>query len=84
MKTVWTEGLETDVIREIKGDYVSSKLVRKRLKKILENKIETKRASVRKDENYNLPNWEKMVADAIGYERALYEVISLIEDSVEK
>lgn len=81
MKTVWTEGLEADVIREIKGDFVSSLLVRKRLKKIIEDKIETKRTTVRKDTGYDKPNWENYVADAFGYERALYEIISLIEEN---
>jgi hypothetical protein len=81
VKTVWTDGLEPDVIREIKGDFVSSKLVRKRLKKLIDDKIETKRASVRKDSGYDKPNWENYVADALGYERALYEIISLIDEN---
>lgn len=80
MKTVWTEGLEPDQVIELRGDYVSSRLVRKRLKKILEDKIETKRTTVRKD-NYNMPNWANFVADSIGYERALSEIISLIEEN---
>lgn len=81
MKTVWTDGLEPDVIREIKGDFVSSRLIRKRLKKLIEDKIDTKRVSVRKDTNYDKGNWDNYVADAIGYERALYEIISLIEEN---
>lgn len=80
MKTVWTDGLEPDVLREIKGDFVSSKLVRKRLKKIIDDKIETKRASVRKDTNYEKISWDNYIADALGYERALYEIISLIDE----
>ena len=81
MKTVWTDGLEPDVEKEMRGDFISSRLVRKRLKKIIEDKIDTKRASVRKDSGYDKPNWENYVADALGYERALYEIISLIEEN---
>jgi len=79
MKSIWVDGLEPDATLEMKGDFTSSHLLRKRMKKILEDKIETKRVGVRKDANYDKPNWANYVADSIGYERALAEIISLIE-----
>lgn len=79
MKTVWTEGLEPDASKELVGDFISSHLVRKRLTQIIRDKIDTKRASVRKDSNYEKPAWAEYVADSIGYERALEEIISLLE-----
>lgn len=80
MKTVWLDGLDDDQKKEIKGDFKSALILRKRMKKLLEDKIETKRTSIRKDTNYDKPNWENYVADGIGYERAINEIINLIED----
>lgn len=79
MKTVWTDDLEPDQVIEMRGDFISSSLVRKRLKKIINDKIETKRATIRKDTNYDLSNWDCFIADSIGYERALVEIISLLD-----
>ena len=83
MKTIWTEGLEPDVAKEIRGDFISSHLVRKRLKKIVEDKIATSHASLRQKDIYDKPNFGVLAADSIGYERAMREIISLI-DSPEK
>ena len=79
MKTVWTEGLEPDIAKEIRGDFISSHLVRKRLKKILEDKIKTSHASLRNKDAYDKPNFGILAADSIGYERAMNEIISLLE-----
>lgn len=78
MKTLWTEGLEPDVAKEIRGDFISSHLVRKRLTKLLEDKINTSHASLRQKDIYDKPNFGVIAADTIGYERALQEVISLL------
>jgi uncharacterized protein YlxP (DUF503 family) len=78
MKLTWTEGLEPDVAKEIRGDFISSHLVRKRLTKILNDKIETSHASLRQKDIYDKPNFGVIVADTIGYERAMQEVISLL------
>ena len=80
MKTTWTDGLEDDQKKELKGDFISSQLVRKRLTKLLNDKIDANRISVRKKENYDLAHFPALVADSIGYERALAEIISLIEN----
>lgn len=80
MKTTWTEGLDPALVKEIRGDFISSQLVRKRLKQILEDKIDTSRASLRQKDAYDKPNFGILAADSIGYERALTEIISLISD----
>lgn len=79
MKLTWTEGLEPDLAKEIRGDFISSHLVRKRLQKILNDKIATSHASLRQKDIYDKPNFGVLAADSIGYERALIEVISLLE-----
>ena len=84
MKSTWLDGIEPDVAKEIRGDFISSHLVRKRLTKILNDKIETSHASLRQKDVYDKPNFGVIAADSIGYERALREVISLIENDKEK
>lgn len=83
MKSTWLKGLEAGRETELRGDFISSKFVRQRLQAMIDEKIETARASVRKKENYELPNFTALVADSIGYERALMEIRSLL-DSDEK
>lgn len=86
MKTVWLKGITaTQAKSEIKQEYLKSAPLRGRLKEILEEKIEAKRGDVRKNNTYDSPSWALVQADAIGYERALSEVISLIfDDKVQK
>jgi len=79
MKSTWLDGLEEDRKKELRGDFISSQLVRKRLTEIAHAKIETVRASVRKKENYEVAHFPALVGDSIGYERALMEIISLLE-----
>ena len=81
MKASWTKGLEPDVIKEIKGDYISSRLVRKRLTKILEDKIKESYTNSILKSSYENPNWALKQADNVGFERALKEVIELITDN---
>lgn len=78
MKTSWTKGLEPDVVDELRGDFLSSHLVRKRLTEILEEKIDASVKGSRNKDNYESPAWAYLQADARGYERALSEIISLI------
>lgn len=81
MKSVWTAGLEPDIAKEIVGDFKSSLLVRKRMKKLLEDKIEANRKTLRDKMNYDNASWAYQQADGVGYERALFEIISLIEEN---
>lgn len=80
MKTVWTKDLKTDDLKaEFKTAYVASKRVRDRLSTLISEKIETNRTKRRSEEGYESPNWSHKQADSIGYERALYEVLSLLD-----
>jgi len=85
MKTSWTQGLSPEQAIEIKKDFKGCFPTRKRLVKLLEDKIViSQKASLSKDA-YSYPNWSFLQADNIGYQRALNDVISLIlDDSVEK
>jgi hypothetical protein len=85
MKTSWTLGLDEQQAKEIRSDFKGSFLLRKRLIDLLSDKSSVSARSTRSKELYASPSWAYMQADAVGYERALNEVISLIsDDSVEK
>lgn len=78
MKTIWTAGLKGDAIIQAKQDFVGAAGCRDRLKALLEAKADAKRRDLRASSSYDNPNWALVQADAIGYEKALFEVISLI------
>lgn len=80
MKTSWTQGLTEQEEIECKMEYVGAARLRDRLKTLLRNKAETARTASRSSSKYDNPNWALVQADAIGYEKALFEVISLISD----
>lgn len=78
MKTSWTNGLSAEKKEEIRRDFVSASLLRERLTKMLSDKIDSKRKKNILETSYENPNWSLLQADAVGFERALLEVISLI------
>lgn len=85
MKTKWTQGLNADETKEMVSYFKSSLLLRKRLDKIIRDKIESSTASSLSKDTYDSPSWAYLQADRNGYERALREIISLIsEESVTK
>lgn len=80
MKTIITQGLEDDQVKDIRADFISAHLVRKRLREILHDKVETTRATARKEVNYENPAWPYQQAGYLEREKALLEIISLLED----
>lgn len=80
MKTCWLKGLDADQKEEIELSFKSSIIARKRLKSILEDKLNSNTTNMRQKVNYELSSWPLLQADALGYERALHEVIKLITD----
>jgi len=80
MKTVWTSGLKDKEKQEIIQDFRASPALRARLIKILDGKIGATRASSLSKDTYLSPSWAYQQADAVGYERALREVMSLFDE----
>ena len=78
MKTVWTKGLDKEHINELRGDFTSSLVTRKRLEVLLSGKISDALKGTRTKDGYDCPNWAYKQADSVGYQRALHEVISLL------
>lgn len=79
MKQSWVVGLKPEHKEEMKREFVSSALLRARLTNLLANKIEESRTATRAKSNYENPAWAYQQADQIGFERALSEIISLLE-----
>lgn len=84
MKTLWTNGLKPEQKTEIKKDFISSAHLRNRLKDIIQKEIEANRSSSRNSNTYESPSWALMQADSIGYERALFKIISWISEDIVK
>lgn len=78
MKTVWTSGLNPEQKKEMTSAFNSAGLFRERLTDILEDKINTNRNGSVSKTSYDNPNWAYLQADAVGYERAMKEIISLL------
>jgi hypothetical protein len=86
MKTVWTAGIEDEGLKkEVQASFKGSGIMRERLVDILKDKAESAVKAGRSKEAYDCPNWAYKKADEAGYNRALFEIISLIsEKSVDK
>lgn len=78
MKSILLKGLEPDQAKELKGDFLSAHILRKRIIEVLNEKIESRRTNVSRD--YDNPNWNNKVAHVFGYEEALKEVISILSE----
>lgn len=79
MKTVWTKDLKTQELKdEFKASFVASAKVRQRLSAILAEKLKTNDTKRRSEEGYDSPSWSLKQADSIGYERAIEEIISIL------
>ena len=63
----------------MKSLFLSNALFRKREQQILHEKIDAIRKRNVVETSYESPNWALKQADAVGYERALQEIISILE-----
>ena len=78
MKQSWTTGLDKDMKREVELSFKGSRVLRDRLKVLIEEKVSTSdKTSLRKD-GYDCPNWSFKQADNVGYQRMAEEIISLL------
>ena len=80
MKKLWTQGLEEDASKEMRSHFASSAILRKRLTEILIEKEREVSKAGRSKGGYDCPNWAYKQADTAGYIRALYDIISYIEN----
>lgn len=81
MKSILFKGLNTQEEKELRGDFISSNLLRKRICVILNEKINASNKTLRQLANYEDASWAYKQADGCGYQRALDEVINILTDS---
>lgn len=80
MKTAWSSGIkDADRKKEIKQAFLAAIVMRKRLIEMLQKKQDSSIKGSRSEDAYESPNWALKQADARGYERALQEVMSLLD-----
>lgn len=80
MKTSWTKDLTDDVAQEVRGDFKSALIMRRRLIALLEDKIKAAHSHSLTKDGYETANWAFKQADNVGFERGIREVISLLID----
>lgn len=78
MKSILVSGSNEEINKQISQEFVGSKALRERLIAVLDGKKASLRQEVISKTSYDSPSWAYLQADAIGYERALSEVISLL------
>jgi hypothetical protein len=79
IKKSWVTGLDEELEKDIREAFKGSIVLRKRLGELVENKIDTNVTVTRSKANYDNPNWTYLQADSCGYQRALKEIIELIQ-----
>ena len=77
MKRRWTDGLEEQEALDVEDSYRASSVLRRRLEQICLAKAKNSYKLSRSE--YDCPNWPMLQADAVGYNRAIEEIISLIK-----
>lgn len=76
----WTRNLEAQLAIDITQNFKESGVMRRRLKQMLLDKIEETRSTNLTRDKYDSPNWAYLQADAVGFERALKYLITVIEN----
>lgn len=79
MKTAITKGLTGQAKEEMKASFASSAAFRQRVIELLQEKINTASKERVSKDAYNNPSWAYMQADLCGYERAMQEIVSLMQ-----
>lgn len=75
----WTAGLSEEEKKDLEVSLLAAKVAFKRLNYLLEKKRDINTESRISKTAFDVPRWDCYQADSNGYERALNEVIKLIE-----
>ncbi len=79
MKQSWYKGLPEERVKDIKANFQEGLVLRNRLKEMLKVKIDESNAGCRQKTTYENPNWALLQADQRWFERALSEIIELLD-----
>ena len=78
MKTSLIAGLDENGAEEVRAEFRHSGRLRERLIGVLNDKKASYRSEILSKTSYEKASWPDFQADAIGFERAIDEVISLL------
>lgn len=81
MKSSWVNGLDKQETIDLTQNYKESLVMRRRLVALLEEKATSSFKLSHAKGGYENPNWAYLQADARGYERALSEIIGMLNDT---
>lgn len=79
MKSKWLAGLSDQEKQDIKASIQAAIPAFKRLSKLLEGKYDESRTAQLKRDAYDKVQWPYYQSDCNGYQRAIQEMIKLIE-----
>lgn len=79
MKSKWLAGLSDQEKEDVKTSIQAAKPAFKKLTKLLKDKYDENRTSQLKRDTYDKAQWPFFQADCNGYQRAIQEMINLIE-----
>lgn len=78
MKSSIVKGMNEREADEMRQSFAAGAFLRKRIRELLLEKSDISVAASRSKDGYSNPNWAYLQADAVGYQRAMHEVISLL------
>lgn len=78
MKIAITKGLNAEEADEMRQSFSHAVHLRKRIIKLLNEKVAASNRVTRSKDAYGISNWAYLQADAVGYERAMQEVVGLL------
>jgi hypothetical protein len=76
----WTANLSPDEVKRLVSQLRESDTIRERLISILDQRMRASVNDQHSSKNYDSPNWAYKQADAVGYQRAMKEVINLLTE----
>ncbi len=82
MKSSLTQGLDEDMAEEIRLNFNSSAVIRRRLTEVIKSKSRGADRDSLLKEGYECPSWAYKQADLVGYKRAMSEIIHLLTEKV--
>lgn len=75
----WQAGLTDQEKDDLKSSMLAASPAFRRLTKLLKDKLEENRTSQLKRDTYDKSSWPYFQSDCLGYQRAITEMIKLIE-----
>ena len=79
MKSKLSNGLSAQDKKEMEASFNAGDIFRRKLKEVILEKAETNHKVSLNTDGYGEPCWPYKQADSVGYQRALYEIISYLE-----